>query len=223
LTAGKLQRLEAIAGPVSRETYDALLAFEATFLKWAARINLTSPSQLPELWDRHILDSAQLLGMGKSARLWVDFGTGGGFPGAILAILMRDRPGTRIRLVESNRKKVAFLQSALAGFDNAEILPFRIEDATEAIGGTDIITARALAPLPQLLLWSEPWLAKGARALFMKGQDFGVEVEESRAHWDFDLVEHRSRTNPEGVVLEISHLRPGKAGKESKKVRLARP
>lgn len=222
MSDAKFNSLEAIAGPVSRETYEALLRFEETFLKWATRINLTSPSQLPKLWDRHILDSAQLLEMGRSARFWADFGTGGGFPGAILAILMRDRPENRIRLVESNRKKAAFLQSALAGVDNAEILPFRIEDAAEAIGETDIITARALAPLPQLLRWSAPWLEKGARALFMKGRDFDVEMQESRDRWEFDLVEHRSRTNPEGIILEISHLRPREAAGASKKVHLSR-
>ena len=194
------------------------MGFEATFLRWAAHINLTSPSQLGKLWDRHILDSAQLLSLAPFASLWADFGSGGGFPGAIIAILLRERAGTRVRLIESNRKKAGFLQSALAGFANVHVLPCRIEDAADAIGKTDIITARALAPLPQLLQWSEPWLTRGSRALFMKGRDFGVEVKESRDRWDFDLVEHRSRTNPEGVVLEIGNLRPGTAGQASKKV-----
>jgi 16S rRNA (guanine527-N7)-methyltransferase len=221
LTGSRLQQLEAVAGPVSRETFEILLGFEATFLKWATRINLTSPSQLPQLWDRHILDSAQLVKLAPRAQLWADFGSGGGFPGAILAILLRDRPETRIRLVESNRKKAAFLQSALAGIESAEVLPHRIEVATGAIGEADVITARALAPLRQLLQWSEPWLTRDARALFMKGREFSAEVQESRDRWDFDLVEHRSRTNPEGVVLEISNLRPKPAGKASKKVHSA--
>ncbi|TAM94438.1 MAG: 16S rRNA (guanine(527)-N(7))-methyltransferase RsmG [Rhizobiaceae bacterium] len=204
----KLQQLEAVTGPVSRETYDALLQFETTFLKWAPRINLTSASQLPKLWDRHILDSAQLLRLAPEAKRWADFGSGGGFPGAVLAVLMRDRPDSRVRLVESNRKKAAFLQSVLLGTGNVEILPCRIEDAVGAIGETDIITARALAPLPRLLHLSELWLTTGSRALFMKGREFGAEVEESRDRWDFDLIEHQSRTNPDGVVLEISRLRP---------------
>jgi 16S rRNA (guanine527-N7)-methyltransferase len=208
LIDGKFRRLEDVAGPVSRETYDALLEFEATFLKWAARINLTSSSQMPKLWERHILDSAQLLSLAPEAKLWADFGSGGGFPGAILAILMRGRPGNRVRLIESNRKKAAFLQSALSGIEGAEILPCRIEDAVDAIGKADIVTARALASLPQLLRWSEPWLTTGARALFMKGREFGVEVEESRDQWEFDLIKHQSRTNPDGVVLEIGCLRP---------------
>lgn len=222
MTDSKFQQLEAIAGPVSRETFDALLAFETIFLKWAVRINLTSPTQLPKLWDRHILDSAQLLKLAPSARLWTDFGSGGGFPGAVLSILLSGKSETRIRLVESNRKKAAFLQSALSSIGNAEILPCRIEKAIEAIGTTDIITARALAPLPQLLQWSEPWLRKGSRALFMKGREFGAEVQESRDRWDFDLVEHRSRTDPQGIILEISNLRPLMAGKASKKVHSAR-
>ena len=223
MTDSRLQQLEAVAGAVSRETFEALLGFEAIFLKWATQINLTSPSQLPKLWDRHILDSAQLLRLAPAASQWVDFGSGGGFPGAILAILLSDRPGSRVRLVESNRKKAAFLQSALAHVEIAEILPRRIEDAVDAIGTAEIITARALAPLPQLLQWSEPWLTRGSRALFMKGREFGVEVQESRDRWDFDLVEHRSRTNRAGIVLEISNLRPKAAGKASKKVHSARP
>lgn len=196
-----------MAGAVSRETFERLVAFEFMFRKWAQRINLTASSQLADLWERHILDSAQLLPLGGNAAKWIDLGSGGGFPGAVLAIMLADRPSAKMVLVESNRKKTAFLQTALAGYTNKRILPIRIEDAAREAGPADIVTARALAPLKQLLVLAEPWLSKSARGLFLKGAEFGVEIEESRDAWDFDLIEHPSKTNADGVVLEISHLR----------------
>ncbi len=199
------QALCRVAGPVSRETFERLRQFETIFGKWARRINLVAPSTLEGLWRRHILDSAQLLAIASDARDWADLGSGGGFPGAVIAILVHDRADVSVRLVESNRKKAAFLQNALSGLaPRAEILARRIEDVVECSPAPEIVTARALAPLPRLLALTEPWLAAGTRALFHKGRDSGEEIKLAHDTWNLDLVQHRSSVDDDSVVLEIS-------------------
>lgn len=209
---GRYERLCATAGPVSRETFGRLDAFELLFRKWNARINLSAPSTIEEAWDRHILDSTQLFPLAPQAARWVDLGSGGGFPGLILAFLLRDRPGSEITLIESNRKKAAFLQSVTGQFDlPARVVAKRIEDSYAIVKQPEIVTARALAPLPLLLTLASPWLKTGAAALFHKGRDYQNEVAESTHRWTFDLVEHQSLTDPHGVVLQIRNLRERQA------------
>src|SRR5690606_24226383 len=116
--------LQEVAGDVSRETVERLLEFENSFRRWSARINLAAPSQLSQLWRRHVLDSAQLVRFAFETR-WLDLGSGGGFPGAVIAILLCDRPGFHIDLVESNRKKAAFLKTSLAPYRCAAVHPVR--------------------------------------------------------------------------------------------------
>ena len=199
--------LEAIAGPVSRETFERLIRFESQFLKWAPRINLAAASTLPQLWSRHILDSAQLMRLAPDALRWLDIGSGGGFPGAVIAILLRDRPGASVDLVESNSKKAAFLKTVLGELQApARVHVARIE-AFRDDSRFDVVTARALAALPALLGLAERWLVAGATGLFHKGRDYRREVEESGDGWRFDLVEHASAVDREGVILEISGLR----------------
>lgn len=201
--------LEAVAGPVSRETFLRLVAFEEQFRKWARRINLAAPSTLNAVWERHILDSAQLLRLAPEARRWLDLGSGGGFPGAVVAILTAGRPDARCDLVESNHKKAAFLQTTLAGLGvPARVHRRRAEECTELADMPEIVTARALAPLPVLLGLAAPWLEKGARGLFHKGRDYRWEIQESRDAWRFDLVEHQDRVDMEGIILEVNDLRP---------------
>lgn len=201
-------RLEEIAGPVSRETFGRLERFESAFRRWSARINLAAPSTLPSLWERHILDSAQLLPLAPAALRWLDLGSGGGFPGAVIAILLRDRPGASIDLVESNAKKGAFLKTVLGELEApARVHVARIEAFEGTAEGYGVVTARALAPLPLLLELAAPWLAAGATGLLHKGRDYRREVEESLNEWEFDLVEHRSAIDPESVILEIPGLR----------------
>lgn len=202
-----LEALAQAAGPVSRETFDRLVEFEAQFRKWNRHINLTARSTEAELWGRHILDSAQLAGLKPDARQWMDIGSGGGFPGLILAIVMKERCGT-VTLVESNRKKAGFLQAMIGHFSlPAHVVARRIEDSHPAVAQPEIVTARALASLGTLLDLAAPWLQVGAVGLFHKGRDYRREVEESAHRWLFDLVEHPSRTDPEGAILEISGLR----------------
>jgi 16S rRNA (guanine527-N7)-methyltransferase len=209
LTEPSLDRLREVAGHVSRETFERLVEFERLFQRWARRINLSSPSTLHDVWNRHILDSAQLIRLEPAARNWVDLGSGGGFPGLILAFLLVERNAASIDLVESNRKKVSFLQLVTGQFNlPARVHASRIEDVYQAIAEPEVVTARALAPLPKLLGLAAPWLTSGAKALFQKGRDYRAEVEESAHQWSFELIEHRSMVDPQSVVLEISDLRP---------------
>lgn len=200
--------LQKAAGPVSRETFERLQAFEQLFLKWNRSINLAAPSTLDDVWRRHVLDSAQLARIAPAATRWVDLGSGGGFPGLVLGFLLTERPGASIALVESNRKKASFLQTVIGQFDlPARVVARRIDDSYGLVSAPEIVTARALAALPDLLDLSAPWLTKGGRALFHKGRDYRAEVEESTHRWSFDLVEHSSMTDAEGVILEITELR----------------
>ncbi|MEP9387110.1 16S rRNA (guanine(527)-N(7))-methyltransferase RsmG [Mesorhizobium sp. KR9-304] len=204
----KYQSLIHIAGPVSRETFEGLEAFEAMFRTWASRINLAAPSTLDDLWNRHILDSAQLAPLAPNALRWLDLGSGGGFPGLVLAFLLKDRPGGHIDLVESNRKKAGFLQAAVGEFAlPARIHASRIGPGIKGLQPPDIVTARALAPLPELLDLAFPWLSVGATGLLHKGRDYGREVQESALLWQYDLIEHLSRVDTGGVILEIANLK----------------
>ena len=206
----KLAELCHIAGSVSRETLYRLEVFEAEFRRWSTRINLAAPSTLPELWRRHILDSAQLIAIEPKATAWLDLGSGGGFPGAVLAILLTERPGSHIELVESNHKKAAFLRAVLGSLGApATVHVCRIEDASSRTARPQIVTARALAPLRQLLGLAAPWLANPghqATALFHKGREYASEVSECRNLWRFDLIEHVSKIDPTSRILEISGL-----------------
>ena len=207
MTAPSFDEFRFVSGSVSRETFDRLIAFEAVFRRWAARINLVAPSTLSDLWTRHILDSAQLARIKPDALSWVDIGSGGGFPGAVIALVLKERPGASIDLVESNRKKAAFLQTSLAQFDApAHVHARRIEDAYSLVRKPEIVTARALAPLGDLLRLSEPWLADGASGLFHKGREYPSEIRESADVWKYDLVEHKSLIDPDSVILEVSNL-----------------
>jgi 16S rRNA (guanine527-N7)-methyltransferase len=208
VSAASWMSLQEAAGPVSRETFDRLVAFEQLFLKWNRSINLAAPSTLDDVWRRHILDSAQLARIAPQAKRWVDLGSGGGFPGLVLAFLLAEREGAAIDLVESNRKKASFLQAVIGQFGlPARVVARRIDDSYPLVLEPEIVTARALAALPALLDLSAPWLTKGATALFHKGRDYRTEVEESTHRWGFDLVEHPSMTDPHGVILELSELR----------------
>jgi 16S rRNA (guanine527-N7)-methyltransferase len=202
------KRLQEVLSHVSRETVDNLHAFEELFRKWSKAINLASPSTLDQLWERHIVDSAQLFDMAPDAKNWLDLGSGGGFPGVVLAILLKERPGGRIDLVESNGKKAAFLRTAMGQFSApGTVHAARIDAVWTKIRDPEIITARALASLNELFVLAEPWLTAGATALFQKGRDYRREIVESRNAWTFDLVERASVVDRDSVVLQISNLR----------------
>lgn len=197
-----------VAGPVSRETYERLEAFEVVFLRWAAQINLTAPSTLKHIWTRHILDSAQLLPLAAGERRWVDIGSGGGFPGAVLAIMLESSPDSSILLIESNGKKSAFLRNALRELaPRARIAARRAEEVIAEEPAPDVVTARAVASLSDLLGLVEAWIDAGTRALFHKGRDYPAELKLARDTWNLDLVEHPSVVDPQGVILDIRRIR----------------
>ena len=207
MTAPSFDEFRFVSGSVSRETFEGLVAFEVVFRRWAARINLVAPSTLPDLWARHILDSAQLARIKPASLRWVDIGSGGGFPGAVIALLLKERQGGSIDLVESNRKKAAFLQTSMAQFEApARVHARRIEDMYATVRKPEIVTARALASLSALLGLAEPWLSEGATGLFHKGREYPSEIRESADVWKYDLVEHTSLIDPDSVILEVSNL-----------------
>lgn len=184
------------------------MAFEQLFRKWSAAINLASPSTLADLWNRHILDSAQVFPLAPEAKRWLDLGSGGGFPGIVTACFLKEIPGASIDLVESAGKKAAFLRTA-AGHVGvpARVHSERIEAMWDKIETPEVVTARALASLNLLFELSEPWLTNGSKALFQKGRDYQREIDESRVGWSFDLVQHESAIDTSSVILEISNLR----------------
>jgi len=209
MTPENREALERIVGPVSRETWDSLLVFVREFDRWAKQINLIAPSTVETMFERHVLDSAQLLPLAPHAKRWLDLGSGGGFPGAVVAILLKDRPGAHVDLVESNRKKASFLTAVLgrAGAP-AKVHATRIEDAERAgTGMPEIVTARALAPLEVLLELAEPWLEGGTRGLFHKGREWRREIEESPRAERYVLVSRPSAVDAESVILDVSGRR----------------
>lgn len=194
---------------VSRETRERLIEFEHRFRDAAGRMNLIAPSTLDQIWERHFRDSLQLADLKPDSNRWIDLGSGGGFPGIVLAITLKEKPEGHIDLVESTGKKANFLRETADAMGlPASVWNDRIEAVNTMIAVPEIVTARALASLSKLLGLSEPWLRKGAVGLFPKGKNYRAEIEESRALWQFDVVEHPSRTDLESAILEIRNLRP---------------
>jgi 16S rRNA (guanine527-N7)-methyltransferase len=199
-------RAAALAlNPVSRETLDRLDRFVPTLLTWQRRINLIAPATVGELWTRHIADSLQLVALVPGARVWVDLGSGGGFPGLAIACAFAETPGSRVHLIESNGKKAAFLREAVRLTGAAAIVhQGRIEQVLLTIGERiDVVTARALAPLADLLALSEPLLKTGAQALFPKGQDVEAELTEATKYWNIEATLVPSRTDPRGRIVSV--------------------
>ena len=200
--------------PVSRETLARLDRFVELLLAWQKTTNLIASSTLGQIWTRHVADSLQIRAMAPAARIWIDLGSGGGFPGIVLACALADEPGAVVHLVESNAKKAGFLREAQRATDAPAVVHAeRVETfANRFTGKADVITARALAPLPQLLALSYPLLVKtGAQALFPKGQDVEAELRDAAKSWmmEFELVP--SRTDPKGRIVVVRELRPRKA------------
>jgi 16S rRNA (guanine527-N7)-methyltransferase len=190
--------------PVSRETEQKLQAIVDNLHRWQKIKNLVGPSTLEEVWLRHIADSLQIAAAAPQAKIWADFGSGAGFPGLVIAATLADVPGARIYLVESNSRKCAFLRETarLIGLP-VTVYPERIEEVANRLPPVEIVTARALAPLKDLLDLSAPLLAKGAIALFPKGQDVENELTEAAKYWKMKVLELPSRTDPKARLLRI--------------------
>jgi 16S rRNA (guanine527-N7)-methyltransferase len=190
--------------PVSRETEARLDAYVDLLLQWQAKTNLVASSTLPNLWTRHISDSLQLLALAPEAKIWVDLGSGGGFPGVVLACVMADTPGAMVHLVERNARKASFLREALRITGAAGTVHLAdIGDSVDSlVGGVDCVTARAVAPLHQLAGFAAPLVGKGAKALFLKGQDVEAELTEATKYWKLTPRLHASLTG-QGWIVEL--------------------
>ncbi len=196
--------------PVSRETERLLERFVALLLQWQAKTNLIAPSTIPTLWTRHIANSLQLLALAPDARIWVDLGSGGGFPGLVLACALAEKSGAVVHLIESNARKAAFLREVIRALTIPAIVHCeRIEDFTKRESVTpDVVTARALAPLPELASLVAPLLKKGAVGLLLKGQDVEAELTEAATYWDMDVDLVQSKTDRAGRILVVRTLEP---------------
>jgi len=194
--------------PVSRETEMRLDRFVDLLRQWQAKTNLVAPSTLPTLWTRHVSDSLQLLALAPAAKIWIDLGSGGGFPGMILACALADTPGALVHLVERNAKKAAFLRETLRVTGAAGTIHLAdIEDIVDSVPGPiDCVTARAVAPLHQLIGFAEPLVEKGAKALFLKGQDVEAELTEATKYWNIKPHLHSSRTGGHGWIVELDKI-----------------
>ena len=195
--------------PVSHETTERLEHFVDLLLQWQKKINLIARSTIPELWTRHIADSLQLTSLAPAARVWVDLGTGAGFPGLIVACVLAGEAGACVHLIESNEKKAAFLREAIRLLAVPAIVhSTRIEDFVANFRGQpEVVTARALAPLVVLLDLAAPLLETGAKGLFLKGQDVDAELTEATKYWTIEATLVPSKTNPLGRAVVIHRAR----------------
>jgi 16S rRNA (guanine527-N7)-methyltransferase len=196
---------------VSRETLGRLETYAALLQQWQTVKNLVAPSTLEVLWPRHIADSLQLLALADGAKVWMDLGSGAGFPGMVIAIAMTGQPDAKVHLVESNSRKCAFLaEVARRTRAPVEIHGERIELLVEKrrIESVEVVTARALAPLGKLLGYAHPFLSARTRCLFLKGRDVDREIEEARDAWQFDVRLVPSQTDEHGRIVILSSVKP---------------
>jgi 16S rRNA (guanine527-N7)-methyltransferase len=213
------QGLAPVSGPedfaevfnVARETIHRLERYAELLARWQKSTNLVAPSTLPRLWPRHFADSAQIRGLAPEARLWLDLGSGAGFPGLVVAILQTGQPGFRMHLVESNKKKCAFLAEVVRETKApVDIHAMRIEELGESAHRLrpDVVSARALAPLPRLFELAQPFCGSRTTGLFLKGREAESEIETAKMGWDFAATLHPSLTSADSHIVEVRALRP---------------
>ncbi len=207
LSADRDAALELI--PVSRETSERLDRLVELLLRWSAHTNLIARSTLPTVWTRHIADSLQLLPLAPDAKCWIDLGSGAGFPGLVIACALTDTPGATVHLVESIGKKAAFLREAAEQLQvPAVVHAVRIEDFGKNLQfRPDVVTARALAPLDELLKLAHPLLRTGTMGLFPKGQDVEAELTKASKSWNIEASLVPSKTNPDSRIVAVTKLR----------------
>jgi 16S rRNA (guanine527-N7)-methyltransferase len=206
-----LERIESSADfarafSVSHETAEKLQLYANLLAQWQKAVNLIAPAALPQIWQRHFADSAQLLALAPAAKIWVDLGSGGGFPALVIAIMLANQKECCVHLIESNARKCAFLaEVARRTGAAARVHNARIADAASSgkVPAADAVTARALAPLDALLELALPFFGTASTGLFLKGREAGVEIADARKRWVFDLKIHPSISDAQGQVLEI--------------------
>ena len=208
MTYGPQEFARDLGLPVSQETIRRMEAYQRLLGEWSERMNLVGPKELELFWSRHALDSAQLLKFAPEAKSWVDLGSGAGFPALVVASFLADKPGAQVHLVESIGKKAKFLMAVAeeAGLP-ATVFNMRIEDFGPGKGRYDVVTARALAPLPRLIPYAKPILDRGAIGLFHKGADLEAELAAAKdvlngGAFRADVLE--SISDPRGRIVRIT-------------------
>ncbi|MEP2782420.1 MAG: 16S rRNA (guanine(527)-N(7))-methyltransferase RsmG [Pseudoruegeria sp.] len=192
---------------VSRETLERLDIYAELLKKWNPAINLVSKKTIDEVWSRHMLDSAQISKLvKKSDKHWVDLGSGGGFPGMVAAILATDiDESISFTLIESDKRKSVFLRT-VARETGVKVVVHDTRIESTPSQGADILTARALAPLDDLLEYCELHLKPAGRAIFPKGMSYQQEIVDAEARWDFSVQTIPSMTDAQAVLLEIKGI-----------------
>jgi len=168
-------------------------------------MNLVGPDTIPDFWNRHAWDSAQLLSLAPEAKTWADLGAGAGFPGVVLAILLKGRPGAHVWLIDSLGKRCRFLQTIVDALDlPATVVNGRAEEQTISV---DVVTARAVAAMDKLLGYAQPYFQRGAKGLFLKGEKAEAELKKARRVWQFEAELTVSRSDPRGRIVSLGSLR----------------
>lgn len=194
--------------PVSRETLERLEVFVDLLLLWQEKINLVAESTLPLVWTRHISDSLQLLALAGAAKVWVDLGSGAGFPGVVIACALAGTPEVMVHLIESNVKKANFLREVVRAIGiPAHVHLERAEKFGESCAeAVEVVTARALSPLKTLCDQVLPFIQRGAIGLFPKGQDVATELTEAAKYWSIQASFVPSVTSPAGSIVIVRGL-----------------
>jgi 16S rRNA (guanine527-N7)-methyltransferase len=200
MTADEFQRLTGAAPDRMADVE----AFRLRLTQANAVMNLVGPDSLPDFWNRHAWDSAQLLDRAGFARTWADLGAGAGFPGLVLAILSKGRPHSHVWLIDSLQKRCRFLQAVVDDLDlPATVVWGRAEDQALKV---DVVTARAVAPLDRLLGYAQPYIDRGAQALFLKGEKAEAELREASRVWHVEAELSVSRSDPRGRIVAVRSL-----------------
>ena len=196
--------------PVSREIAARLDRFVALLLEWQQRMNLIASSTIPQIWTRHIADSLQLLDLAPDAKIWVDLGSGAGFPGLAIACALADVPEPRSIWLKAMAKRPTFLREAARHHwcpGNGACCANR-GFREELPGRPDIVAARALAPLHEILALAHPFSKTGAQGLFLKGQDVASELTHAAKYWKFEPILVPSKTSPNSRIVSVGHWEP---------------
>lgn len=194
---------------VPRETVEKLETYAALLANWQKAVNLVAPSTIDQIWHRHFADSAQILSRAQDAKCWVDLGSGAGFPGLVIAILLANHEDRVVHLIESNGRKCAFLSEVVRKTGAPAVVHAgRIEEiaSKHRVASADVVTSRALAPLNSLLGLACGFFEENTVGLFLKGRDAEQEIDEAAKHWVFEYGCMPSRTSGDGRIVEIRKL-----------------
>ena len=184
---------------------DMLEQYRALLEDWSRRMNLVGPSAMAQFWRRHAYDSAQLLPVSKEARVWADVGAGAGFPGVVLAILLKGRDGARVHLIESMIKRCNFLRAVVDQLALPAVIHNTRAESTR-LSGIEVVTARACAPMDKLLGYAAPLMKTGARGLFLKGESAEAEIAAARLAWSFEAETIPSISDSSGRIVSVRRL-----------------